>query len=437
MGYAEKNRWTKPGLAQTPITGERYTTNQFMQLEWEHIWTKVWLLVGRAPEIPHTGDFLVENIGPESFLIIRQNDGSVRTFYNVCRHRGSRLILKSEGNIENIQCPSCGLIWNLSGQCKPLSNPANEQITEASNDLALNEVRNETHAGFIFITMNDNPVPLRKYLGPVWDDWANYHSEKWTRTSAATVAVDCNWKVPQDNSCESYHLPTVHPQGEYWIEHDYKQCIFDWCDEGHNRMAIKMGTPAKSLQSKNLMIDEQLAAMLLAWGLNPDDFHGREYETRSALQKAKRERGGERGYDIKDLDDDQLTDAYHYNIFPNITISYAGCEYVSMQRMRPHPTDPTKCFYDNFTYGAKGSESDADLEGLGGKEWLHEGNERQFFTYGERLMNRRIADQDLSIVTGQQLGLASRGYVGVTLSGQEDRVQRFHDVINEHIATGN
>ena len=109
---------------------------------------------------------------------------------------------------------------------------------------------------------------------------------------------------------------------------------------------------------------------------------------------------------------------------------------MSMQRMRPHSTDPTKCFYDNFTYGAKGSESDADLEGLGGKEWLHEGEKRQFFTYGERLMNRRIADQDLSIVTGQQLGLASRGYSGVTLSGQESRVQRFHDVINEHIATG-
>ena len=436
MGYAEKNRWNKPELAQTPITGERYTTNQFMQLEWEHIWTKVWLLVGRVPEIPNTGDFLVENIGPESFFIIRQTDGTIRTFYNVCRHRGSRLIMESEGNIEDIQCPSCGLIWNLSGQCKTFSNPANKQVKEGMGDLSLNEVQNETHAGFIFITMNEHPVPLRKYLGPVWDDWVNYHSDEWTRTSAATVAVDCNWKVPQDNSCESYHLPTVHPQGEYWIEHDYKECIFDWCDEGHNRMAIKMGIPAKSLQSKNLMIDDQLAAMLLAWGLNPEDFHGREYETRSALQKAKRERAGERGYDITDLDDDQLTDAYHYNIFPNITISYAGCEYVSMQRMRPHPTNPTKCFYDNFTYGAKGSESDADLEGLGGKEWLHEGRNRQFFTYGDRLMNRRIADQDLSIVTGQQLGLASRGFVGVTLSGQEDRVQRFHDVINEHITAG-
>ena len=281
--------------------------------------------------------------------------------------------------------------------------------------------------------MNENASTLKEYLGPVWDDWDRYHSDHWLRTSAATVAVDCNWKVPQDNSCESYHLPTVHPQGEYWIEHDYKDCIFDWCSEGHNRMAIKMGLPAKSLADKDLRIDDQLAAMLEPWGLNTDDFHGREYETRAAIQKAKRALAGERGYEVTDLSDDQLTDAYHYNIFPNVTISYAGCEYVSMQRMRPHPTDPTKCFYDNFTYGAAGSEGDADLENLGGKEWLHEGSQREFFTYGERLMNRRIADQDLSIVTGQQLGLKSRAYTGVNLSGQENRVQRFHDVIDNYL----
>ena len=104
-----------------------------------------------------------------------------------------------------------------------------------------------------------------------------------------------------------------------------------------------------------------------------------------------------------------------------------------MQRMRPHPQNPEKCFYDNFTFGAKGSESDADLDGLGGKEWLQEGKERQFFTYGERLMNRRIADQDLSIVVGQQLGLGSRGFTGVTLAKQEHRVQRFHEVIDQYL----
>ena len=198
-----------------------------------------------------------------------------------------------------------------------------------------------------------------------------------------------------------------------------------------------MGAPARSLENKDLRIDDQLASMLTPWGLDPNDFAGREYDTRIALQRAKREHAESRGYRIGELEDDQLTDAYHYNIFPNVTISFAGCEYVSMQRMRPHPQNPEKCFYDNFTFGAKGSESDADLDGLGGKEWLHEGKERQFFTYGERSMNRKIADQDLSIVVGQQLGLGSRGFTGATLAKQEHRVQRFHEVIDQFLESTN
>ena len=392
-----------------------------MEREWDHIWSKVWLLVAWAPDIPNPGDYTLEDIGAESFITMRQNDGSVQVFANQCPQRGGRLILKSEGNTDAIVCPHCRTTWSLDGD--PTSTPG----------VSLNQFRSDSIAGFLFMTMNETAPSLQEYLGPVWDDWKRYKSEDWIRTSAATVAVDCNWKVPQDNSCESYHLPTVHPQGEYWIEHDYKQCVFDWCDEGHNRMAIQMGTPARSLENKDLRIDDQLASMLTPWGLDPNDFVGSEYDTRLALQRAKREHAESKGYRIGDLEDDQLTDAYHYNIFPNVTISFAGCEYVSMQRMRPHPQNPEKCFYDNFTFGAKGSESDAEIDGLGGKEWLHEGRERQFFTYGERLMNRRIADQDLSIVVGQQLGLGSRGFAGATLAKQEHRVQRFHEVIDQFL----
>ena len=396
-----------------------------MEQEWDHIWSKVWLLVAWATDIENPGDYAIEDIGAESFITMRQNDGSIKVFANQCPYRGGRLILKSEGNFDAIVCPHCRTTWSLDG------NP-----TSASG-VCLNQFRSDSIAGFVFMTMNETAPTLQEYLGPVWDDWGRYKSEDWVRTSAATVAVDCNWKIPQDNSCESYHLPTVHPQGEYWIEHDYKQCVFDWCDEGHNRMAIQMGAPARSLENKDLRIDDQLASMLTPWGLDPNDFAGHEYDTRLALQRAKRKHAESRGYRIGELEDDQLTDAYHYNIFPNVTISFAGCEYVSMQRMRPHPQNPEKCFYDNFTFGAKGSESDAELDGLGGKEWLHEGKDRQFFTYGERLMNRRIADQDLSIVVGQQLGLGSRGFAGATLAKQEHRVQRFHEVIDQFLESTN
>jgi phenylpropionate dioxygenase-like ring-hydroxylating dioxygenase large terminal subunit len=225
----------------------------------------------------------------------------------------------------------------------------------------------------------------------------------------------------------------VHPQGRWFIEDDPATTHFDWCAEGHNRMAMKMATPARRLPADQVRIDEQLAAMIQPWGLDPDDFRGREFDVRPALQRVKRELAPGRGFRIDGLTDDQLTDAYHYNVFPNTTVTFAGCEYVGVQRMRPHATDPQRHHYDNFTYAAVGSETDADLEGLGGKEWLTEGAERQSFDYGERLMNRRVADQDLGIAAGQQLGLASRAYSGAHLPTQEDRIQYFHDVLMGHL----
>lgn len=430
---AELSPWSNPPLRHVPITGDRYTSPEFMAREWEHIWTKVWLLLGRAVEIPEPGDYQMEEIGRESFIMIRQDDGSIRAFYNVCQHRGSRIVFQHEGHARNLICPYHGWEWGRAGDLRVVRDADDFPDGDPCGQLELVEVRCDIHAGFIFVTMNDDAPSLREYLGPMWDEWAAYRCDDWERTSAATVNMSCNWKVPQDNSCESYHLPTVHPQGRWWIEDDPADTFFDWCDEGHNRMAMKMATPARRMEPEEVRVDEQLAAMIEPWGLRAEDFEGREYEIREEVQRAKRRLGPERGYRVEQLTDDQLTDAYHYNVFPNVTISFAGCEYVGLQRMRPHRTDPERHHYDNFTYAAKGSETDTELAALGGKEWLTEGAERQVFDYGERLMNRRIADQDLSIVTGQQLGLASRAYTGVHLPTQEHRIQNFHDVIDDYL----
>ena len=113
-----------------------------------------------------------------------------------------------------------------------------------------------------------------------------------------------------------------------------------------------MGAPAQSLKNKDLRIDDQLASMLTPWGLDPKDFTGREYDTRPALQRAKREHAESRGYRIGELEDDQLTDAYHYNIFPNVTVSLQGANMCQCNACA-HIHRIQKCFYDNFTFGAK------------------------------------------------------------------------------------
>ena len=143
MGYAHAHRWTNPTLRHTPINGERYTAPEFMEREWDHIWSKVWLLVAWATDIENPGDYTLEDIGAESFITMRQNDGSIKVFANQCPHRGGRLILKSEGNFDAIVCPHCGTTWSLDG------NP-----TSASG-VCLNQFRSDSIAGFVFMTMNE------------------------------------------------------------------------------------------------------------------------------------------------------------------------------------------------------------------------------------------------------------------------------------------
>ena len=421
---AKTKPWDCPPLRNVPILGDQYTSTAFLEREWETMWSKVWLLMGRSSEMPNPGDYQMEEIGHESFLMTRQIDGSIRAFYNVCQHRGSRLVFQTEGFADPITCPYHGWKWAFDGSLTYVQDPEDFSEGNPCDDLNLVEVKCEVFAGFVWVNMDSNSVALSEYLGPVWDEFEAYESQNWIRGLSSTVDVPCNWKIPQDNSCESYHLPSVHPQGLRWIEHDYKYCHFDWCSEGHNRMAIPMATPSRSLEGSDLRIDEQLTAILEPWGLDVHAFKGKEFETREAVQKAKRKQGLEKGYQFKNLYDDQLTDAYHYNIFPNVTISFAAAEYIGLQRMRPHPRDPQRHFYDNFMYLAPGTAQ---------KESITKTEERRFFKYGEELMNRQIADQDLGICSGQQLGLASRGYKGVRISGQESRVQRFHDVLDDYL----
>ena len=81
-----------PGLLRGDrMTGERYYSCEFAQREWEHMWTRIWHVAGRENELPEPGDYIVHDFMHESVIVIRQDDGSLKAFYNSCGHRGQRL----------------------------------------------------------------------------------------------------------------------------------------------------------------------------------------------------------------------------------------------------------------------------------------------------------------------------------------------------------
>ncbi len=432
--------WPKQTLRGHEMKGDRYTSKEFFAQEWKHMWTKVWLLLGREDEMPAAGDWQQEELGPESILMVRQKDESIKAFYNVCQHRGQRLVSEAKGHANRFVCPYHSWAWTTDGALNFVQDKEDFPQGDPCGKITLEEVRCETFAGFIWVNLDPDCISLKKFLGPVWDDWQVYGVENWKRYVAKTTILPCNWKVVLDNFNESYHVNTVHkPKGadvrklgiHSGIDTNYKNTRFDLADEGHSRM-IMLGGYGGPPQHIDEVIGEPLATVLGDWGLDPADFAQRGEDTREALQKARREIGPGRGYDYFDkLNDSQLTDAYHYTLIPNFAVSM-WVDGFHFLRARPHPTDPEQCLFDNWWYAPNPEGETAAVSTTAGMVERDAQVEHEMVDIATQSMGQTI-DQDIMVFIPQQLGLRSRGFKGAYLSGQESRTQRLHELIDDYI----
>lgn len=434
MNIAEKTAAElvkEPLLRGDPMSGERYHDHAFMAQEWEAMWTKVWHIGALTAQLENPGDVVTYDIGRESILMTRGEDGVIRAYYNVCPHRGNRLVRVEEAHLPKIVCSYHGWTFDSKGQLRQAQNPEDFPQGNPCGKRNLKEIPCETWGGFVWFNMNPDATSVRDYLGVVADQLAVYDMENMVRVQYMTVEVECNWKVIQDNFNESYHLPTLHTELNSMIEDDYRETVFELYQSGHNRMQMKGGLPAYSAGSQT--IQEPLAEIMKEWELDPQDFVDKPREIRLALQQQKRRLGPKRGnvhYDK--LSDDQLTDFHHYTLFPNLSLTMSA-EGFQILRPQPHPKDPEKCYFDHWFFVPKvpGREEVAySAAGIGGKL---EPAEHDVFKHGEKSAGF-VADQDLSIAVGQQLGFHSRAYDDAYLSHQERRVRRFHEVLNDYLA---
>src|SRR5699024_1835742 len=144
--------------------------------EIENIWFKTWLCAGRAEELPKTGDFITVTIGDENLIIIRAEDGSINTYYNVCRHRGSRLCEADEGNFSKGYLTCHYHSWMYDGSTGELINAPNipnddEDFKKA--DRSLFGVKTEIWDGYIWINLDENAPSLKESFG-LPESWSLY-----------------------------------------------------------------------------------------------------------------------------------------------------------------------------------------------------------------------------------------------------------------------
>jgi len=237
------------------------------------------------------------------------------------------------------------------------------------------------------------------------------------------------------NFNESYHLPFVHPQTLAVMDEHHSGCQFDLYPSGHARMLMPGGGPGPNYQGRIARTLKSLGPDLEFWDLDPELFKNDTSSLRRTLQLRKRQLGERKGYDFSSYSDEQLTDHYHYTVFPNISFSMKpdGCIWL---RSAPHPTDPEKCLFDMW-YLTLFPKDATEYWSNSMRDWvsLDHQAEHQTGIAGEVSCGPGI-DQDVAIWTTQQQGLRSRGYRGDYMPYQERRIKYFHDNIDAYLAKG-
>jgi choline monooxygenase len=219
-------RATRPPVEwASTLIPEAYRDRDFYSLEQERVFAASWVAVGPTPQVNGVGQVHVATVAAQSLLITRDKQGRLRAFYNVCRHRGARLI-EAPCKLNVIRCPYHSWGYDLEGRCigTPLFEgsdiPSDQQaMFDMSSvkkfdraDYGLYPVRVEAWGGLVFVNLDGQAPPLSEWLGDLPQRLAGYRLDEWTLQRRKTYHVNANWKLVAENYMEYYHLPWVHPE---------------------------------------------------------------------------------------------------------------------------------------------------------------------------------------------------------------------------------
>jgi glycine betaine catabolism A len=210
----------KPALAP-----RFYRSQELFEVERQRIFNTQWFCVGRAEQLANRGDYLLVSVAGESVIVVRARADALRAFYNVCRHRGSRLLgapgqsaltgnaAECSGHLEGaIVCPYHAWSYSLDGG---LRGAPFVRFDEAcpKEKFSLVQVHLEEWGGFICLNLAEQPAQsLREQVGPVAERLSRYPLEEMRRGAQLVYDVRANWKILVENYNECYHCGPVHPE---------------------------------------------------------------------------------------------------------------------------------------------------------------------------------------------------------------------------------
>lgn len=220
LSAVETLRIDQPISVARGLPNRAYTSSAWARNEIATLLGKYWTCIGFETDLPLSAVKPIELLGLP-LLMVRDAQGVVRVFHNVCRHRGHRLVAKPGLIKVRLRCPYHSWTYDLEGglQGTPhIGGPNVHECAEFDRTKAdLFSVRTATWLGMVFVNLSANATSLDQYLKPVCERWEQFVGPGgWSELApdpdgVFELTVRANWKLAVENYCESYHLPIVHP----------------------------------------------------------------------------------------------------------------------------------------------------------------------------------------------------------------------------------
>jgi glycine betaine catabolism A len=278
-----------------------YVAPEIFAEEGEKIFAGGWLCVGREERIPNPGDYVLQQVGTESIIVLRDQAGTVRAYYNVCRHRGTRLCEEHTGRFsETIQCPYHAWTYSLDGRL--IGAPSSGDIEGfTKSDYPLYSVAVQRWEGFVFINLAPKPEPFALAYQALIGRFDRFNLASLSLGKTVEYDVKANWKLLFQNYSECYHCGPVHP-------------------------TLAKLTPPTSGENDLVAGPVTGGFMVINQGHQSLTMSGRSC-----------------GVTVGDLPDEDLNRVYYYTIFPNMLLSLHP-DYVMFHTLWPEAPDRTRIF---------------------------------------------------------------------------------------------
>jgi choline monooxygenase len=212
----------------TALPARYYAGEAMLAMEQRAVFARSWQLVAQQGQLAEPGDHVVEDIAGVPVLLVRGQDGVLRAFPNVCRHRAGPLALCNGKGARALHCKYHGWTYTLEGQLR--SAPEMQDAADFHvEDIRLPPLRVHEWQGLVFVALSEQVAPFEQVYAGIAERIAPIDLSAMRYLRRDSYEIDCNWKVYIDNFLEGYHLPHVHPGLSKVLDYRaYDTELFPW-----------------------------------------------------------------------------------------------------------------------------------------------------------------------------------------------------------------